>query len=149
MTNAGHYPLILGPTIDGMTVPKVLIDGGAGLNIIFADMLKKIGLDFTSLLTPTYVPFYGIVPGKAAMPLGQITLPVTFGNPNNFRTEFIKFEVADFESSYHAIFGRPTLAKFMVVPHYPYLLLKMLCPNGVLSFQGDLKRSYDRDTEAV
>jgi hypothetical protein len=26
-----------------MIVPKVLIDGGAGLNIIFADTLKKIG----------------------------------------------------------------------------------------------------------
>jgi len=53
-----------------MTVPKVLIDGGAGLNIIFADTLKKIGLDFTNLLTPTDVPFYGIVPGKAAFPFG-------------------------------------------------------------------------------
>ena len=84
MTNAGHYPLILGPTIAGMTVPKVLIDGGAGLNIIFANMLKKIGLDFTSLLTTTDVPFYEIVPGKVAMPLGQITLTVTFVNPNNF-----------------------------------------------------------------
>ena len=84
MTNAGHYPLILGPTIAGMTVPKVLINGGAGLNIIFVDTLKKIGLDFTSLLTPTDVPFYGIVPSKAAMPLGWITPPVTFGTPNNF-----------------------------------------------------------------
>ena len=67
-----------------MTVPKVLIDGGAGLNIIFVDMLKKIGLDFTSLLTLTDAPFYGIVPSKAAMPPGQITLLVTFGTPNNF-----------------------------------------------------------------
>ena len=89
MTNAGHYPLVLGPIIAGMTVPKVLIDGGAGLNIIFTDTLKKIGLDFTSLLTPTDIPFYGIVPSKAAMPLGRITLPVMFGTPNNFRTEFI------------------------------------------------------------
>ena len=72
-----------------------------------------------------------------------------FGNLNNFRTEFIKFEVADFESSYHAIFGRPTLAKFMAKPHYPYLLLKMPGPNGVLSFQSDLKRSYDCNTEAI
>ena len=40
------------------------------MNIIFIDTLKKIGLDFTSLLTPTNVPFYGIVPGKAAIPLG-------------------------------------------------------------------------------
>ena len=84
MSNTIHYPLVLGLTIAGMMVPKVLIDGGVGLNIIFADTLKKIGLDFTSLLTLTDVPFYGIVPGKAAMPLGQITLPVMFGNPNNF-----------------------------------------------------------------
>ena len=69
MTNAGHYPLVLGPTIAGMTVTKVLIDGGVGLNIIFVDTLKKIDLDFTSLLTPNDVPFYGIVPGKAAMTL--------------------------------------------------------------------------------
>jgi hypothetical protein len=132
-----------------MTAPKVLIDGGVGMNIIFAATLKKIGLDFISLLTPIDVPFYGIVPGKAAMPLEQITLPITFGTPNNFRTEFIKFEVADFESSYHAIFGRLALAKFTSAPHYPYLLLKMSGPNGVLFFQGDLKRSYDYDTEAV
>ena len=72
-----------------------------------------------------------------------------FGNPNNFRTEFIKFEVADFESSYHAIFGRPALAKFMAVPCYPYLLLKMPGPSGVLSFLGDLKHSYDYDTETI
>jgi hypothetical protein len=52
VSNAGYYPLVLGPTIAGMTVPKVLIDGGTGLNIIFVDTLKKIGLDFTSLLTP-------------------------------------------------------------------------------------------------
>ena len=84
MTNAGHYPLVLGPTIADKTVPKALIDGGTRLNIIFADTLKKIGLDFTSLLTPTNVPFYGIVPSKAAMPPEQITLPITFGNPNNF-----------------------------------------------------------------
>lgn len=57
--------------------------------------------------------------------------------------------MTDFESSYHAIFGRPALANFMAVPHYPYLLLKMPSPNGILSFRGDLKRSYDCDTEAV
>ena len=84
MTNAGHYPLVLGATIADITVPKVLIDGGTGLNIIFADMLKKIGLDFTSLLIPTDVPFYVRVPNKAAMPVGQTTIPITFGNPNNF-----------------------------------------------------------------
>jgi hypothetical protein len=132
--NAGLYTLVLDPTIAGMTVNKVLIDGGAGLNIIFSETLRKMELDFVGLIIPIGVPFYGIVPGKAAMPLGQITLPITFGTPTNYQIEFIQFEVADFETSYHAILERPALAKFMAIPHYPYLLLKMPEPHGILPF---------------
>jgi hypothetical protein len=69
-----------------MTITKVLIDGGAGLNIIFLETLRNMGLEFTRMITPTSVPFYGIVPGKVAMPLRQITLLVTFGTPSNYRT---------------------------------------------------------------
>jgi hypothetical protein len=53
--------------------------------------------------------------------------------------------MADFESSYHTILGRPALAKFMAVPHYVYLLFKMPRKSGVLTFCGDLKRLYDYD----
>jgi hypothetical protein len=122
---------------------KVLIDGGSGLNLIFASTLTKIGLDFTDMLVPSKSPFYGIVPGNTAHPLGTVVLPVTFGTRENYHTEFIKFEVANFESSYHAILGRPALAKLMVVPHYVYLLLKMPGQSGVLTLRGDLKKSYD------
>jgi hypothetical protein len=79
-----------------------------------------------------------------------VVLPVTFGDTReNYRIEYIKFEVADFETSYHAILGRPAIAKFMAVSHYTYLVLKMSSPAGVLSLQGDLKISFDCDTEAV
>jgi hypothetical protein len=139
----------LDPTVAGYVLNKVLIDGSAGLNIIFANTLKKMGLDFMGLLTKIDIPFYGIVPRRAAIPLDQITLLVTFGSTTNYMTEFIKFKVADFDSSYHAIFRCPALAKFMDVPHYPYLLFKMPGPKCTLSFQGDLKCSYDCDTEAV
>jgi hypothetical protein len=108
-----------------------------------------MGLDLTNKLTPSKAPFYGIVPGNAAHPLGTVVLPVTFGTRENYRTEFIKFEVASFESSYHAILGRPALAKFMAVPHYVYLLLKMPGRNGVLTLRGDLKKSYDCNQEAI
>ena len=57
--------------------------------------------------------------------------------------------MADFESSYHAILGRPALAKFMAIPHYPYLLLKMPGPNGVLSLRSDLKHAFDCDVQAI
>ena len=33
----------------------------------------------------------------------------------------------------------------MVVPHYVYLLLKMLGKTWVLTLRGDLKKSYDCD----
>jgi hypothetical protein len=107
-------------------------------------------LDITHMLTKSNTPFYGIVPGNAAIPLGSVVLPVTFGESrDNYHTKYIKFEVADFETSYHAILGRPSIAKFMAVPHYTYLVLKMRSSAGVLSLQGDLKISHDCDTEAV
>jgi hypothetical protein len=107
-------------------------------------------LDITHMLTKSTSPFYGIVLRNAAIPLGSVVLPVTFGETReNNRTEYIKFEVADFETSYHAILGRPSIAKFMAVTHYTYLVLKMPSPAGVLSLQGDLKISFDCDTEVV
>jgi hypothetical protein len=84
-----------------------------------------MGLDLTDMLVPSKSPFYGIVPGNAVHPLGTVVLPVTFGTRGNYHTEFVKFEVANIESSYHAILGIPALAKFMAVPHYVYLFLKM------------------------
>jgi hypothetical protein len=128
---------------------KVLIDGGSGLNLIFTSTLRKMGLDFTDMLVSSKPPFYGNIPGNAAHPLGMVVLPVTFGTRENYRIEFIKFEVANLESSYHAILGHPALAKFMAVPHYVYLLLKMPGLSGVLTLRGDLKKSYDCNQEAI
>jgi hypothetical protein len=74
---------------------------------------------------------------------------VTFGTKENLCTEYLSFEVADFKSSYHAILGRPMLARFMAVPHYTYLVLKMPAPKGVLTVYGDLLISFKCDNEAL
>jgi hypothetical protein len=43
-------------------------------------------LDITHMLTKSTSPFYGIVPGNAAIPLGSVVLPVTFGESHdNYR----------------------------------------------------------------
>jgi hypothetical protein len=52
-------------------------------------------------------------------------LPVQFGNPNHFHTDYVNFMVIDFKGTYHTIHGRLALTKFMAVPHYSYLVLKM------------------------
>jgi hypothetical protein len=136
--------------VAGSKLNKVLIDGGSGINVLFTKTLKKMKLDITHMLTKSTSRFYGIVPGNAAIPLGSVVLAATFGETrDNYRTEYVKFEVADFEPSYHAILGRPAIAKFMAVPHSTNLVLKMPSPAGVLSLQGNLKISFDCNTEAV
>jgi hypothetical protein len=55
--------------------------------------------------------------------------------------------VADFETTYTAFLGWLTLTKFVVIPHYAYLVLKMLGPRGFISIRGGVKRAYDCDKE--
>jgi hypothetical protein len=45
-TTGYTYPLVVNPIVGSAFVPKILIDGGSSLNIIFTDMLKK--MDFVS-----------------------------------------------------------------------------------------------------
>src|SRR6185436_1391933 len=59
ISKPGKFPLVLDPVIQGSKVTRVLIDGGSGLNLIFASTLAKMGLNYMSLLTPSKAPFYG------------------------------------------------------------------------------------------
>ena len=77
-----------------------------------------------------------------AYPVGNIDLSVTFGSKTNFRTETLTFEVVDWKGVYHALLGRPAYAKFMAVPNYTYLKLKMPGPNGVITVSGSFEQPY-------
>jgi hypothetical protein len=118
------------------------------LNIIFIETLRKMDFDFNKM-TACDEPFYGVVLGKAAYPIGCVCLPVTFGTKENFRTEYLTFEVADFRSSYHAILGRPMVSKFMSIPHHTCLIMKMPVPNGILSILGDVMVSHNCKSSTV
>src|SRR5438128_10472620 len=107
----GRYPLVLDPIVRTVKLNRLLIDGGSGLNILFAKTLNDMKIP-SSKLNRSSSPFHGVILGTSAIPLGQITLPVTLFTQENFRTENISFEVADFETAYHSIFRRPTLANF-------------------------------------
>jgi hypothetical protein len=96
----------------------------------------------------SWAPFHGIVLGAAVTLISQITLLVTFRTRENLCTEYMQFEVADFKISYNAFLGRSALTKFMAIPHYAYLVLKMSGPNRVISIKGDVKRAYDCDQES-
>ena len=104
--------------------------------------MKKLGIKEKDL-SPTSTVFHGIVSGLSCSPLGKIKLGVLFGTKEHFRREPIWFEVVNLSSPYHALLGRPALAKFMAVPHYAYLKLKMPGPRGIITVAGDYRRSAE------
>jgi hypothetical protein len=111
--------------------------------------MNMLGAPKYTVNTACDEPIYGVVPGKAAYPIGRVCLPVTFGTQENFRTEYLTFEVADFRSSYQAILSGPMLTKFMAIPHHTYLIIKMSAPNGILSNLRDIMVSYNCESSTV
>jgi hypothetical protein len=70
-----------------------------------------------------------------------------FGTTEHFRTDYVNFVVANFDGTYHAMLGRPALTKFMVLPHYSYLVLKMPTEHGVLTLRGNVYTAYTYEEE--
>ena len=58
----------------------MLIDGGAGLNLLSQEAFKKLQVPPKRLKSS--LPFYGVTPGHT-LPLGQVELPITFGSQDN------------------------------------------------------------------
>jgi hypothetical protein len=50
--------------------------------------------------------------------------------------------VVNLHSIYHALLGQPCFAKFMAVPSYTYLKLKMPGPKGVITVKGSFEQAY-------
>ena len=118
--------MLCSPIISNMQVTKTLIDDGAGLNVLSVEMFDNLQVPYHQL-EPTK-PFSDI---RTA--IGQVRLPVTFGQRDNYRTELIDFDVAPIPLLYNAILGYPALAKFMAATHHGYNVLKMPGSGGIIT----------------
>ena len=127
---------MVSPTIRNLRVNKMLVDGGAGLNLISPVVIKR--LQFPDGDLEETGTFQGVNPGRS-QPKGKVTLPVTFRGELNYRTERIVFDVAEIPLPYNGILGRPALAKFMAASHYAYNMLKMPGPLTIISIPSDKK----------
>jgi hypothetical protein len=148
VSSQGRYPLVVDPVIGNARLTKVLMDGSSNLNIIYVVTLGLFEIDLSTIRAGA-APFHGIVPGKRVQPLGQLDFPVCFGTPSNFCRETLTFEVVGFRGTYNAVLGRPCYAKFMAVPNYTYLKLKMPGPNGVITVGSTYRHAYECDVECV
>jgi len=145
---SGVYPLVVDPIMVNTRLSKVLMDGSSSLDIIYLETLDLLGIN-RAQLQPSVDGFHGVVPGKKALPVGRIDLPVCFGTAANFRKETLTFEVVGFRGTYHAIIGRPGYAKFMAIPNYTYLKLKMPGPKGIITVSSSYEHAYECDVECV
>ena len=118
----GCLPLLVSPTIRNLKVTKMLVDGGAGLNLISPAVISKLQIGEEELEVTGM--FQGINPGRSR-PKGKIMLLVMFGGELNYRTKKIVFDVVELPLPYNGILRRPALAKFMAASHYAYNTLKM------------------------
>ena len=81
--------------------------------------------------------------------MGRIDLPVCFGTAANFRKEILTFEVVGFRGTYHAIIRRLGYVKFMAIPNYTYLKLKMPGPKRVITISSSYEHAYECDVECI
>ena len=65
----GCYPLVVRPIVGTKCLSMVLMDGGSGLNILYASTLDRMKIPRSSL-RPSKVPFYGIILGRKMCPSG-------------------------------------------------------------------------------
>jgi hypothetical protein len=132
--------MVLKAQTGGYDVGRVFMDAGMGINLIYAITLRAMHI-YLEFLHPTYCSFHGIVPGSTDYPLGKIKLDVCFGDRHNFQREKLEFKVMYWPSQYHAILGRRAFACIMAVPHYAYLMLKILGPHKIITIKGNFKVS--------
>jgi len=95
--------MVFETSLAGWAVTRILVDTDSSVDILVASTFNNMKLN-RNLLQPSGRPLYGFN-GKQVKAIGKITLPVTFKDQNNSRTEHITFDVVDMLYNYNAIFG--------------------------------------------
>jgi hypothetical protein len=144
----GRFPLIVDPQVETTQLTKAPMDGGSGPNLMYLDTFEGLRLTRDQLQSSPHL-FYGVVLGKQSVPLRWVTLPVTFGDASNYHIKTLSFEVADFSGPYHVILGQPCYVKFMSIPIYAYLKLKIPGPTRIITVEAKTQRTLDREQDNI
>jgi hypothetical protein len=144
LKSANHNDvMVIKVNIAGWVIGKILVDNGSSADILLFKTFEKMNLSQHILHPPEY-PLQGFA-GKPIKPVGNVSLPVSFGDLDNARTETLTFDVVDICHPYLAIFGRGFMKKFDAVIRQQFLCMKIPAPKGVITVFGD--QQEDRNIE--
>jgi hypothetical protein len=127
--------MVIEVNIAGWVIEKILVDNGSSTDILFLKTFEKMNLSQHMLHPPEY-PLQGFG-GKPIKPVGKVSLPVSFRDLDNARTETLTFHVVDIYHPYLAIFGGGFMNKFDAVIRQQFLCMKIPAPKGVITVFGD------------
>jgi hypothetical protein len=102
--------MVIKVNIAGWVIGKILVDNGSSADILFLKTFEKMNLSHHMLHPPEY-PLQGFG-GKSIKPVEKESLPVSFGDLDNARTETLTFDVVDIYHPYLAIFDRGFMNQF-------------------------------------
>jgi hypothetical protein len=94
LKSANHNDvMVIEVNIAGWVIGKILVDNGSSADILFLKTFEKMNLSQHMLHPPEY-PSQGFG-GKPIKPVGKVSLPVSFRDLDNSRTETLTFDVVD------------------------------------------------------
>jgi hypothetical protein len=90
LKSANHNDaMVIEVNIAGWVIGKILVDNGSSADILFFKTFERMNLS-QHLLHPPEYPLQGFR-GKPIKPVGKVSLPVSFGDQDNARTETLTF----------------------------------------------------------
>ncbi|CAN6444993.1 unnamed protein product [Victoria cruziana] len=85
------------------SIAKVLVDGGASVNVCPLRTIQELGIR-RERFEPTAIDISGF-DGHSQTPLGKVTLPVSVVHED--RDHLVEFHIIDVDTSYNMLLGRP------------------------------------------
>jgi hypothetical protein len=120
-----RLPLIVERLVRMTQLTKALMNAGSGLNLMFLDTFEGLGLTQDQLKISPH-PFYGVV----LAPSGRLLHP----SPSETRAPTTP-KHSSLRCSASSSLTMPCYIKFMVIPSYASLKLKILRPIGVITME--------------
>ncbi|KAI4342119.1 hypothetical protein MLD38_026776 [Melastoma candidum] len=114
-----------------MMIPRVLIDGGSGVNIIPVTVLKQLHIDESQYQASSLV--VRAFDGARRKVLGEILLDIYVG-PAKFETTFHVLEAV---GSFNMLLGRPWIHVAGAVPSTVHQRVKFVVGDKLITVQGE------------
>ena len=116
-------------------VHRILVDNGSFIDILYFQGFERMGLKVNGL-KPSPNLVYGLM-GDSVVPLGVISLPMTFGEYPRQSCVMADLLVIDQAFAFNAGLRRPSLRELRAITSIHHLLMKFPTPRGVGEVKGD------------